>query len=236
VRGIREILGPDPYAAFHAPRYAVVIREVASRVRTPDARILDIGTTSFTELLHQEFAVPVDSLGFAPDKQVVRGRHYHFDLNDTQWQDRWRTDLPQYDVVVFAEVMEHLHTSPRLVLSFVRTLLRPGGSLILQTPNAARLGARLKLLMGKHPYALISEDITEPDHFREYTGRELSGLLAESGFSVERLTYASYFDNRHAEHRAGRSRSKPSAVLLDELYRVLPPTLRTGMTAVAHPR
>ncbi|MDP9149663.1 MAG: hypothetical protein M3O36_06955 [Myxococcota bacterium] len=45
---------------------------------------------------------------------------------------------------MFAEVLEHLHTAPELVLAFLRRLLLPQGLLILQTPNAASLSKRIK--------------------------------------------------------------------------------------------
>ena len=44
-----------------------------------------------------------------------------------------------YDAIVFAEVLEHLHTSPTLVLQVLTSLLKPGRLLVVQTPNAVAL-------------------------------------------------------------------------------------------------
>jgi len=223
----------DPYVAFHSPRYATVLKLVERYLARVEHRVLDVGPSTLTELLRDQFALPVDTLGFTPDRPSDRGNHYLFDLNDAQWPERWRQDLPRYDVVVMAEVIEHLHTSPRLVLGFLYTLMRPGGVLIVQTPNAVRLGARLKLLAGRNPYALIREDIANPDHFREYTLRELRDYAGGAGLTVRDCTYASYFDIRYAGRRDGGRPSPWLLLAMDLLYKAMPPRLRTGLTVVA---
>ena len=78
--------------------------------------------------------------------------------------------IGEYDVVVMAEVIEHLYTAPSVVLPYLRTLVRPDGVLIIQTPNAAAVFRRLKLLMGSNPFTLINEDTTDPWDFREVHG------------------------------------------------------------------
>ena len=221
-----------PYYAFHSPRYATLLRLIDRHVGPPPHRILDVGATEFTDLVHQQFGGPVDSLGFEPEEDLPRGRHFHFDLNDAQWPERWRRDLPLYDVVVLAEVIEHLHTSPALVLGFLRTLVRPGGVLVVQTPNAVRLGVRVKLLLGRNPYQLIKEDVTEPGHFREYTRRELTRYAVDAGFDVVDLVLCSYFDIRFAHHDSAERRPALVRRAVNLAYRSLPPSLRTGMTAV----
>src|SRR5205823_6516869 len=109
-----------------------------------------------------------------------------FDLNDAQSEDTWRRDIPRYDVVVMAEVIEHLYTAPELVLGFLKTLVADNGLVIIQTPNAAALSKRLKLLFGRNPYELIRVDTTNPGHFREYTSRELIRIAEGAGFEVVR--------------------------------------------------
>src|SRR5215468_4929322 len=105
-------------------------------------RVLDIGRSELTTRIQKQFDVGVDSLGFEDDQTTEHGRHFQFDLNLTQDRSRWRIDLPTYDFIVMAEVIEHLHTAPQLVLSFVQSLLAPNGILIVQTPNAAALNKR----------------------------------------------------------------------------------------------
>jgi hypothetical protein len=113
-----------PYAAFHAPRFAFLDELLADRVRDPRARVLDIGRSPLTAQLSRGLNRPVDSLGLEPDQDFPNGRHFSFDLNRAEDARQWRSDLGPYEVVVFAEVIEHLYTVPELVLSFLRALRR----------------------------------------------------------------------------------------------------------------
>jgi SAM-dependent methyltransferase len=220
------------YARFHAPRYAYLLRLLDGRVPS-DGRVLDVGWSNLTGDIHERFGVAVDALGFDADGRIASGDYYHFDLNDCQFRDRWRNDLPEYEVIVFAEVLEHLHTSPALVLGYLARHVKPGGSIIVQTPNAAAVQRRVKLLLGRNPYELIREDATNPGHFREYTGRELRAYAEAVGMRCERVEYRSYFDNRYSRHGAAPTRrGRLAGTLKNWLYPVLPPTWRPGLTAV----
>src|SRR5262245_6042356 len=125
------------YVAFHRPRFEFVLAVLRRHVAVGSPRILDIGRSHLTTLIAESFRTRVDSLGLEPDEELATGSHHCFDLNDAQHPERWRRDLGPYDVVVFAEVIEHLYTAPELVLPFLAHLLAPGGLLLLQTPNAA---------------------------------------------------------------------------------------------------
>jgi len=217
----------DLYVAFHARRYAYVLQLLASYITRAECRVLDIGRSTLTGLIARTFCVRVDSLGFPTDQESDTGRHYRFDLNDTQERTRWRCDLGQFEVIVMAEVLEHLHTSPIHVLAFLKTLLAPQGVLIIQTPNAAALHKRLKLLVGRHPYELIRENGSDPGHLREYTKSELYRYADRSGLVVERCHYENYFEYRFTPHG-----DVPILGLLNLAYAILPPSLKPCLTMV----
>lgn len=225
----------DVRIAYHAPRYAFLLRLLADYVEGPDLRVLDIGRSVLTHLIAERFQVAVDSLGFEPDGPTSTGRHYQFDLNRSQDESGWRRDLPTYDVVVLAEVIEHLYTAPSRVLAFLRSLIKPKGVLIIQTPNAAVLGKRVKLLLGHNPYELIREDLSNPGHFREYTEAELRSYLAAAGFAVEACHFRGYFDLRyHCQLKPGEAPASGVQWRVRNLiYRVVPRRLRPGLTLVA---
>lgn len=223
------------YAAYHAPRYAFVLGLLADRGVGTATRLLDIGPSSLTGLMRARFGAPVDSLGYWREDAPDGMRHFDFDLNLAQEQATWRRDLPRYDGVVMAEVLEHLYTAPELVLRFVRTLVADDGWLLLQTPNAASLPKRLKLLAGRNPYEMIRVDRRDPGHFREYTVAELRRLAEAAGFRVEACHTAYYFDARHGRHGPG-GRPQPWVGLAKNLfYRSLPAGLREGITMLLRP-
>ena len=87
------------------------------------------------------------------------------------------------DCVVFTEVLEHLHYYyVPLVLSKINRALKPGGVLILTTPNIASLFRRLRLLLGIQPIYHY--------HVREYITREAVSLLREAGFEIIKAYYS----------------------------------------------
>lgn len=218
------------YLAYHAPRFRFLL-ELCRQALPGAGRVLDIGPSPFSKLLRETLACPVDTLGLeSPAALNGGGIHHQANLNRPESLPR---DLPTYDLIVFAEVVEHLHASPVRVLSALREHLAPRGTLVLQTPNAAALPKRLKLLAGRNPYELIREDPSNPGHFREYTLRELRGIAARSGFRVAAEYRRFYFDARYAHHADGAARPSPLLGSAKNLvYRALPPFLREGITLV----
>jgi len=226
------------YVAFHRPRFRFLIDVLRSRAGRRGDRLLDVGASELTSFLAAELGNRVESLGLEADRQTRGGlRHHRFDLNDTQYRDRWRMDIGPYDVIVFAEVLEHLYTAPELVLSYLKELLVPDGLLIVQTPNAVALRKRAKMLLGLNPFERIRTDRDNPGHFREYTARELRELLVGSGFSVEAVWMKHYFDARYARHERGdEAPSRFMGPIKNALYPLLPATWREGITIAARRR
>jgi SAM-dependent methyltransferase len=89
-------------------------------------------------------------------------------------------------VVTMFHVLEHLH-DPAAYVETARRLLRPGGRLIVQVPNAASWQARL---LGR---AWSGFDV--PRHLVHFRARDLEALVERCGFRVERLKHFSLRDN-----------------------------------------
>jgi SAM-dependent methyltransferase len=209
---------PDEvYRRTHERRYELLLELV--RGLSP-ARILVVGPSHESALLRE--VAPVDTLGWADDRFPREdGEHHHeHDLNELDYPD-----LETYDAVVCAEVVEHLHVPVESVLERLGAVLGPGGHLVLQTPNATSLPKRLRMLVGRNPYEPIRREPRNPGHFHEYTLRELRGAAAAAGLDVERIVTANYFDHASPQNRLFRAAD-----------RVLPATLREGITLVARRR
>ena len=222
------------YALFHAPRYDTVVELLQGRVE-PGSRVADFGPSQLTMRLRNELpAATVDTFGLEPPGELGGGAHIHIDLGALRHDDALLEDRAEsYAVVVFAEVLEHLYVSPRRVLAFLRNLLVPGGLLVLQTPNAADLAKRIKLLLGRNPYELLNEDRGNPGHVREYTARELRAYLADAGLGLVELRRSAYFDHRYVHHSPGMPPPGRLAVSRNYFERRLPEPLRPGITLLA---
>ncbi|MFE9429603.1 class I SAM-dependent methyltransferase [Streptomyces sp. NPDC006640] len=103
------------------------------------------------------------------------------------------------DAVLFSEVVEHL-VDPDGALDEIRRVLRPGGHLMLSTPNLAAWYNRGLLLAGVQPvFSEVSLRAVHGrpgrevvGHLRLYTARALREFVAASGFEVVRLAGAPF--------------------------------------------
>lgn len=103
------------------------------------------------------------------------------------------------DAVLFSEVIEHL-VDPDSALDELRRVLRPGGHLMLSTPNLAAWYNRGLLLAGVQPvFSEVSlrgihgrPGSEVVGHLRLYTARALREFVAASGFDVVRVAGAPF--------------------------------------------
>lgn len=103
--------------------------------------------------------------------------------------DRGRVPLPDAfaDVVAAVETIEHLE-NPR---SFVRELVRltkPGGLVIVTTPNQLSLLSLLTLIVKKRFAAF--QDVHYPAHLTALLEVDLKRIAAECGLSDVQITYS----------------------------------------------
>ncbi|WP_327404309.1 class I SAM-dependent methyltransferase [Streptomyces sp. NBC_01288] len=103
------------------------------------------------------------------------------------------------DAVLFSEVIEHL-VDPDTALAEIRRVLRPGGHLMLSTPNLAAWYNRALLLAGVQPvFSEVSlraihgrpgKEVV--GHLRLYTPRALREFVTAAGFEVVGLKGAPF--------------------------------------------
>ena len=216
------------YIGFHRDRYQFIVVELLdllSRMSKPTGgqRVLDIGPRVEVGLLHRlDPSLRVDILGLNAGVFPLNEGETFFkvDLTDVD-ADGPRPPLGEYHAILMAEVIEHLWTAPSLILPWLRTLLIPGGYFVVQTPNAANLPNRLRLLMGRQPFEMLSADPAIRGHIREYTINELVREGTNAGFEVVSVRTANYFNTG--------SRSND---IYRRLARILPRSLRSGITVV----
>jgi SAM-dependent methyltransferase len=88
------------------------------------------------------------------------------------------------DFVTSFHCLEHLHHSPKMPMESAMRVLKPGGTLIIEVPNAANLRKRLALLMGRsnyEPYNWFYNNVPWLGHVREYTTGDLRQLARNLG-------------------------------------------------------
>jgi len=95
----------------------------------------------------------------------------------------------EFDAIIFTEVLEHLnYWRLDAVFGEIRRVLKPGGILILSTPNLACLENRVFLLLGGIRY--LGGGIIPPAHAREYTLQEIIQIVQTNGLRPKSLSYS----------------------------------------------
>jgi SAM-dependent methyltransferase len=127
------------------------------------------------------------------------------DLFDAE-KDRFPYDDGHFSTVLCCELIEHLPSDPMHMMCEINRILKPGGALVLTTPNIASARAISAILQGFHPMlfpAYIRPNQageTEARHNREYSPREIKDLLENSGFEVDALETGPFREEPKPEH------------------------------------
>ncbi|MEN5094214.1 class I SAM-dependent methyltransferase [Pseudomonas protegens] len=160
--------------------------ELISKFLVPGGRHLDFGAGS-GHVLQILLDRGLNAAGFdpSPDRQALLldkiGGHQNF--LGVQGAD----SNEQYDVVLLMEVIEHiLDDDFQQVLERVAMFVKPGGSLIVSTPNNENLETA-------SVYCPVSDTFFHPwQHVRSFTPDKLSGCLAGFGFTSEFIALADF--------------------------------------------
>ena len=122
------------------------------------------------------------------------------------------TELPPLesqsaDLVVMWEVLEHLW-NVKEYLDVVRAALRPGGALLLSTPNY-----HVPVFRDRDDWGLLS---SPPIHLTFFTHPTLKRTLHASGFTHTNVFFKRWYPPRNWHSRSGWTEALRLALLLDE--------------------
>jgi len=208
IQYIKKFRFPQDYDVVHKKRFESILAIIHAMPNNgKELNILEIGTTNFSVTLNREFAnlttIDLNERTTELDEKLKDVPHITFDL----CKSYDKTMCPEYknsfDVIIFAEVLEHLPIAPENVLSFLYTLLKENGKIILQTPNACALHKRVLMLFGFNPFDRIipnlsidseNKQIDYHGHIREYTRKELYEISKGQNFTVIYHKYKNYLN------------------------------------------
>lgn len=169
----------------------------------PGGRLLDVGCGTGDTILELK-SLGWDVYGMDIDANAVKIAHKRGlgNVSYGSYQDIARFPDRFFDVIRLYHVIEHLD-NPRLCLSIIRKKLKPGGELVVGTPNAGSVAAKV---FGSYWYNLDA-----PRHIFLFTPKNLEKMLTATGFSVSSVGFCSaggvlgslQYLAREKLHRAG---------------------------------
>jgi|ERR1043166_7832211 SAM-dependent methyltransferase len=180
-------------------------RFVATLAAVPDGegRLLELGCDNHFTLLLQKFTrynvqtqnLPAGGSGYSDISRFIHklsGEKVKFQRDEFNLEsDLFPYPENHFDVVVCMEIIEHLLHDPMAMLVEIRRVLKPGGALVLTTPNLISWHAILKAIRGISPleFSCFMRTHNPPmlQHAKEYMPDEIACLLESAGFSVEKL-------------------------------------------------
>lgn len=204
-------------------------------------RVLDVGAghglllSFLTELGHECHALDVqDQPAAHPDIYSAKNIALHLcnvEVDAIPYPDE------SFDAVVCCQVLEHFSHSHLPAMKEIRRVLRPGGIVEVDVPNAASFRNRIRMLRGKHitydyeehylhaaPILYKGMSFFPRRHNREFTKSDLEILLRDSGYrdiDVQFLKFRRY--------REGWGRLQSVGTAIKDLV----PSLRKSLIAFA---
>jgi SAM-dependent methyltransferase len=142
-----------------------------------EGRVLDVGAGTGDQVA-ELIRLGHDAIGLEPNAQAVtvarfRGRPVHHGTAEAPpFEDA------SFDTVILSQVVEHL-VDPIAALTSLRRLVRPGGRLIVLTPNVYGLPRRLFGREWAHWHP--------PYHVHLFGRTQLRRTLSQAGYQVERV-------------------------------------------------
>jgi len=181
------------YFLFHKDRYQKMLFLI-SRLTKKNCNILDAGCGFCNLLVGCHFLGESNLYGIDNFKSsnVFENKIKNLKIN-YKYCDFFKDNIPYsneyFDLIIFSEVIEHFNFYPQRFMSELYRILKPGGKIIITTPNLVRLNNRIKMLIGKSTNYDIKINSDLGAHYREYTAKEIEYLAQRSGFNNIKITY-----------------------------------------------
>jgi SAM-dependent methyltransferase len=177
----------DPYYVEHAEE-RIANGHLLLDYLPPGGRLLELGCAcGFLLVAARERGYTVKGVEMSKWASDYARRELGLDVV-TGRLDTVDLDPASFDVVVLADVIEHL-SDPRETLQQVHRLLRPGGRILILTPDIGSLAGRLA---GTHWWTLLD------DHYFYFSRPTLRRLLESEGFVTEQMrAHGRRFPIRH---------------------------------------
>jgi 2-polyprenyl-3-methyl-5-hydroxy-6-metoxy-1,4-benzoquinol methylase len=197
------------YLKVHYSRFCMTQEWAYRSWKWEKADILDIGA----HWLHQSVLYAMDGhrvtaadFSITLDDPAVKGIASNHDIRLLVYEDLSSEEVfdeleaDSIDVILFCEILEHITFNPTGMWKAIHRVLRPGGRIIITTPNFYSLeGMRRSVtnfISGRGGGIAVADILNTPTysmHWKEYSKKEIKTYfeLLSADFVVRKLEYVS---------------------------------------------
>ena len=170
------------------PYYSLVRPEILEKVPLQSKNVLDVGCGygALGKALKSQrdvkyFGIELSDSAAKQLEQICE-EFWIGDIEKLNFEE-----LPHFDCLIAADVLEHLNNPWRILLELVEKL-DPNGIAVISIPNIRNLNVLAQLLIkGKWQYE--NSGILDKTHLRFFTRDSVLQLIADSNLRIESLTY-----------------------------------------------
>lgn len=181
------------YTKLHQKRFA---KELAYLIEIipPGEIIGEFGAAPFVlTLALKKLGYQIEAWDIAPERvskipgiEVKKSDLDNWDINENE----------KYHCIIFMELFEHLRGNLIVTMEGVLRLLKPGGKVLLSTPNLYSFMGIYKFIFKGIAYSSSSDIYHEWNkirehghmgHVREYTVKEMRDFFKKIGFDIEKI-------------------------------------------------
>jgi 2-polyprenyl-3-methyl-5-hydroxy-6-metoxy-1,4-benzoquinol methylase len=204
----------EEYWPMNEPHVRLMIKDVMARFpASQNVRLLDVGCMNgYMSFIFKQLGYDVTGTdGWELEDRRAIFEHagidfFYSNMNDLHPFEQRPSD--SFDVVIIAQVIEHILNHPLGLIRSLAEAMSPGGLMILTTPNPANVMNASRTLRGRsilwgtqdfidQPKIDGSRVISQGDiHYREYTSAELRHMLNGAGLQVEQSGYLALGNSR----------------------------------------
>jgi 2-polyprenyl-3-methyl-5-hydroxy-6-metoxy-1,4-benzoquinol methylase len=211
-----KALNPLRYGVYSPANPDGVLAKITA-LAPPDASVLDVGCGTGSVGRHLMDNKNARVTGVEPHaERAAQARSLGLDVHNAAFTPELAVGLGRFDVVLFADVLEHI-PAPATFLQLAHSLLHKDGCVIIVVPNAVHWSMRWHILTGHFDYSACG--IRDGTHLRWFTRKSIKRLLHATGYSVTHTTYTT-----------GISCNEPPAIppgaWIIAIYKAVKPLLR----------
>lgn len=164
-------------------------------------QILEVGSMPFHLTAYlSKIGISVKGIDLEPERARRFIKKYNLDISKCNVDtERLPFGDDSFEVVIFNEIFEHLRINPIATLLELNRVLKPGGKLILTTPNLYAVGNIWWYLTGRSidnsPFKeyLKLEKLGHMGHVRIYSAREVREFLFHTQFEVDKVIFRYFY-------------------------------------------